>query len=829
MLGNDVIKGSTLAVLAFVMVFSSLSTLTVPAAAQGANPLFSVTLLAPNSNPVRREYAAIISQSLQSVGINAHLVYVTFASLDARIFPENLDILGKSFDQGGFDIAFIGFGQVSPTVDFLSQYHSGILGFPPNGNNYKLWNSTEADRILDAYGKSLDPDKQADLMHQLSKLLYAQKPDLPIYWGLGGPGIAAVRPGLSDYGVPGLFRELTYADVEHWSGKDTLTMAETGDVSDFNPLLTEPSNTAYDFFLYGGGATVGPLAIDTRDYHYYNNLAESVTHSDDGLTWTVKLRQGIKFHDGVGLTADDLVYAYWLEMNPDVTSLNYGFFIDKIGSKVDFTFVNGTTVTVDNTETGKTATLGSVKALDKYTYEIKLHDIYFAAYQFVVGGIPGVPKHLLEQIKPGDIDSHPFSTARSCYSYTWDVAKYGGSGSYTACGPVTANPYVFKGYDYTARIGTLERFDDYWNATGLKSIGQFTVKTYKVVVLVEKEAALAAYANGEVDLLDPNYSLNRDVGTLQSLGAHVEIYQDLGWQEMGFNMRHPLLGTGVDTPLGKSDPSKAAEAARHVRQAISYLIPRQLITSRLLLVPTEPASVSLGPWAGKLYDPSTKGDPFDPELAKKELAAAGYNVGSIASPIEITPPAPQATLLFGSPVQLGGKFLNPSTGGPYANFLLFIQQSLDNKTWTSVQAAVTASDGTYSFVATPPVAGAVFYRVNFTGATVPPTTFGSRRTVGEYAGLLANGTLPLVLPSFLSPTTQVTTTTLADILKPFASAQGLDQLSKTAATKDDVATVSKQIDDLRGQISTLTTGLYGAIALIVIVGAAGFFFARRRK
>ena len=92
-------------------------------------------------------------------------------------------------------------------------------------------------------------------------------------------------------------------------------------------------------------------------------------------------------------------------------------------------------------------------------------------------------------------------------------------------------------------------------------------------------------------------------------------------------MNHPVFGTGVDTPLGKEDPSRAAEAARYVRQAISHLVPRQSIIDTILDgygnpgVTTPFTTLTFG------YDSSLKPYSYDVTLAKSLLAAAGYDTG----------------------------------------------------------------------------------------------------------------------------------------------------------------------------------------------------------
>ncbi len=80
-------------------------------------------------------------------------------------------------------------------------------------------------------------------------------------------------------------------------------------------------------------------------YNEYNEvelvLAESYEVADDGLTYTFKLREGVKFHDGKELTAADVKYTYEYYRNPDNAAVSAGDFfgIDTIETPDDYTVV----------------------------------------------------------------------------------------------------------------------------------------------------------------------------------------------------------------------------------------------------------------------------------------------------------------------------------------------------------------------------------------------------------------------------------------------------------------------------------------------------------
>jgi ABC-type transport system substrate-binding protein len=733
---HEINKGIVLGILLFLTVSTTAAIMFTTVAAQQA-PLFSATMIASTGNPVRRQYATIIASGMQSMGINARVFYMNFDQLANRMFflgptGDPAKDQGNTFDKGGYDIGFIGWGFTSPVPDFRSNFDGRPAFLAPAGNNYALYNNPAMNAIFDELYKSTDAQKQIELTKQWEAILFHDAPYNYIY----APTDVIPRDAYwTAWGDKNVYNEVTFPDVERWGGGNELTFAEVSNVfpgSTLNPFQTAASNSFYALYIYGAicYSDAGLQYIDGRDNTFHNNIATDITSSPDALTWTVKMTPGVLFHSGVEMTADDALFTQWAQLTPDTASVLLGTGVQYLGNVVDFTWLNGTTTTVDNRATpDEPVRKGTWTALDKYAFQFTIPEPYaFTSQVFASGWI--LPKHIYEKFAPSTWDSQPFSTAAAeGYTYTWDTNQYGGTGSYHAVGPVGAGPYIMESFDFTRNLATMKKFDKFWDRANLEAQGMYTVDTYRVVWIESKDAAIAALKNHEVNVLDYNYQLQRDKQTLLDMGMTVILQVELGWQEMGFNMRHPVLGTGVDTPAGKADPTQAAEAARHIRKAVSYLIPRQLIVDQLAAGSGTPLAVCVGPGFGPFYDPDLKPDPYDPAKAADELKAAGYSV-------TITPP-PQIAAA-GTPVLTTGTRVKGYTS--VAGMIVVIEESTDQQNWQPVAAATADMSGAYEVsVPGPPAFGSAWYRADFTGYTMNETFAGQSLSVDQANAYIDEG------------------------------------------------------------------------------------------
>lgn len=100
--------------------------------------------------------------------------------------------------------------------------------------------------------------------------------------------------------------------------KDTINIAITAQPPTLDASIS-PSNAVANV----AGNIFEQLFTMDENYQPTPELAESVTISDDGLTYTFKIRQGIKFHNGKEMTADDVVSSMnrWLAVSDRARTL----------------------------------------------------------------------------------------------------------------------------------------------------------------------------------------------------------------------------------------------------------------------------------------------------------------------------------------------------------------------------------------------------------------------------------------------------------------------------------------------------------------------------
>jgi peptide/nickel transport system substrate-binding protein len=116
-----------------------------------------------------------------------------------------------------------------------------------------------------------------------------------LVWGLA-PALGSESP------TPTLFGESSSPGAS----QAVLKVGWSPDVDNFNPFVGinqtsyELWHVAYDFLT-----DYGDQYLETQP-----GLAESWTTSDDGLTWTFKIRSGVKWSDGQPLTAADIAFTY---------------------------------------------------------------------------------------------------------------------------------------------------------------------------------------------------------------------------------------------------------------------------------------------------------------------------------------------------------------------------------------------------------------------------------------------------------------------------------------------------------------------------------------
>jgi ABC-type transport system substrate-binding protein len=275
------------------------------------------------------------------------------------------------------------------------------------------------------------------------------------------------------------------------------------------------------------------------------DLAESYEISEDGLTFTFRLRPGVEFHNGRELTAEDVKYSIERTVNPVTQSPGAGFF----GSIAGF----------EALQAGEAAELSGIKVLDPLTVEFTLSrpDATFL-HVMAINFAHVVPREAVEEHGP-DFGRNPV-----------------GTGAYRLAEWTLGQRLVF------------ERNPDYWRE-GLPKLDRITFEIGQ-----EPTVALLRLQRGEVDVLGDG------IPPAQFLEVKGDAEQAKNIVEGG------QLHTGYVTMNVNVPPFDKPEVRRAVNMAINKDRIVQIINGRAVpanqpLPPTMPGYAK--DYEGYPYDP----------------------------------------------------------------------------------------------------------------------------------------------------------------------------------------------------------------------------------
>lgn len=222
-----------------------------------------------------------------------------------------------------------------------------------------------------------------------------------------------------------------------------------------DPVILNPNYAGDRVSLTIDQALYAPLfQVNNGKKTFY--LADSLEPSADNLTYTLKLKSGLTWHDGEKLTADDVVFT-----------------IDKILDEKQNSMLRGNFIIH-----GKP--IKAVK-VDDTTVEFKLPQVS-PAFEATLVQVTPIPKHIFEN--EADIEKSPKNNT-----------------------PVGSGPFKFKEYK-TGEYVTLERFDNYFG--GKPHLDTITYRISK-----DANASNLALQNGEINIkyVDP-----QDAATIEATG-----------------------------------------------------------------------------------------------------------------------------------------------------------------------------------------------------------------------------------------------------------------------------------------------------------------------
>jgi peptide/nickel transport system substrate-binding protein len=342
------------------------------------------------------------------------------------------------------------------------------------------------------------------------------------------------------------------------AGKD-FVIGLSGDATSLNPVIaTDGQSYIAEWPIFDS-----LLELD-QSLNVKPLLAESWEVSRDGLTYTFRLKRGVKWHDGKPFTARDVAFTFYSVLDPKVTTPHRAYF-DALAGFPELT-------AKENPKRPDELAVKPIEVVDDYTVRFRLRYPSGSFLAVLVNPRAGiVPEHLL---KGTDLNTAEFNRR-----------------------PVGTGPFKLVEWRRGERL-VMEANDQYHGGRPALDRLIFRIIPDSVVLLQELRA-------GGVDFIEnpplTEVARLKQTPNVKVLVADNTSYTYFGWRED--------LAPFTDV---------------RVRRALYHAIDVPSIVKEVL---QGYAAVSTGqfPPSSWAFDPSVKPYAYDPAKAKALLAEGGYS------------------------------------------------------------------------------------------------------------------------------------------------------------------------------------------------------------
>ncbi|MCB0054422.1 MAG: hypothetical protein KDE24_33295, partial [Caldilinea sp.] len=339
------------------------------------------------------------------------------------------------------------------------------------------------------------------------------------------------------------------------------TRASSADASILNPILIadNASSGVAGFFF------PGLLGVDPQSGAFVpdGSMSESWEVSEDGLTWTFKLRDGVTWSDGDPVDAADFKYTY-----------------DAIASDL-----------VETPRKSNIEQIESIEVVDPLTIRITLKEVKCDALSDLTLG--WLPSHLYAA-DFSDIMTSPLNEAPTA----------------------SAGQFVFQSWTRDDNV-IMTRNDSYWEGAPYMD-GMITR------VVPDSGARLAQLISGEIDITGLEPTQLTSVEGNQDITVYSA--NDDGYDYIGLNLanpENPQPGVDENGELIAQDPHPILSDVA-VRKAIAHALDYETIINNVYLGRGYQIASNVLPAVEWAHDPAIQPYAYDQEMANQLLEDAGW-------------------------------------------------------------------------------------------------------------------------------------------------------------------------------------------------------------